>query len=445
MRRRNEFEAVEAFARRDIGPRHSDRGKEREQHRKPAGSGQDFTPQRLDGQRRQRREEPQHGQDAGRRGRPRQRCRDQDGERVGDARQRIAPKVVDARDVDDGHRRGLADNRLGSVVGFVAPRQSAPRLDAVAADDLGEAALVAVEAGAVGLAVPQVQHAGGEASVLAANAGTDQADENVGILAAPSGEGGVEAVDGLEVAAPERHVAAVARRATRVARRLRNGSERQREQRREPVEVAACAQRKMCERPERLRLGPCRARRGERLRRQTLRHQDAVAGDEPAGLGEPAMRGDEARPRDAIAVQEDEIASRAFADAEIADLGETEAAVLVPHMLDRDRRAGGPVGDDALGRRARAVVGDHDLETAVGLARQRAQDGVERVRPVIGRDDYRDQVIHGDASRAMPSCNGNKFLPRWPLPGETPPGRREIRGAARRRAGTTTGRGRSRS
>ena len=53
-------------------------------------------------------------------------------------------------------------------LGLVAPRQSAPRLDPIAADDLGEPALVGVEAGAVGLAMPQMQHAGREAPSLRA-------------------------------------------------------------------------------------------------------------------------------------------------------------------------------------------------------------------------------------------------------------------------------------
>ena len=65
------------------------------------------------------------------------------------------------------------------------------------------------------------------------------------------------------------------------------------------------------------------------------RQQDAVAGGEPAGLGEAAVGGDEITPRDAVAVDEDDISPGARADAEVADLGEPKTSVLVPDMLER--------------------------------------------------------------------------------------------------------------
>ena len=69
---------------------------------------------------------------------------------------------------------------------------------------------------------------------------------------------------------------------------------------------------------------------------QVARQQDAGAGDEPAGLGETAMRGDEVTPRNAVAVEKDDVGAGTGADAAVADLGEAKAAVLVPDMLDRD-------------------------------------------------------------------------------------------------------------
>ena len=55
--------------------------------------------------------------------------------------------------------------------------------------------------------MPQVQHRSGKCSVLATNAGMQQPDQQIGILLAPAAEGGVEAVDALEIGAPYREVA----------------------------------------------------------------------------------------------------------------------------------------------------------------------------------------------------------------------------------------------
>src|SRR3954470_3267356 len=65
--------------------------------------------------------------------------------------------------------------------------------------------------------------------VLAQHAGADHANEDVGIFAAPPSEGGVKAVDRVEIAAPECHVAAAGTaRPSRVplARNPRNREQR---------------------------------------------------------------------------------------------------------------------------------------------------------------------------------------------------------------------------
>ena len=46
-----------------------------------------------------------------------------------------------------------------------------------------------------------------EASVLATQAATQQPDQQIGILAAPAGETGVEAIDPFEIAAPDGEIA----------------------------------------------------------------------------------------------------------------------------------------------------------------------------------------------------------------------------------------------
>ena len=127
---------------------------------------------------------------------------------------------------------------------------------------------------------------------------------------------------------------------------------------------------------------------------ERARQQHAVAGDEPAGLGEPPMGGDEVRPQDAVAVEEDAVVAARREDRPVADLAGAEAAMLVPGVRERDAEPRLPARDQRGGRRARAVVGDHHLELPVGLARERAQHRVERVRALVGRHDDGDAVAH---------------------------------------------------
>src|ERR1700674_261470 len=291
---------------------------------------------------------------------------------------------------------------------------------------LVELAVVGLKARTVRLGMPQMQDPGGEASVLAAHAGADEANENIGILAAPSVEAGVEAVDLFEVGAPERHVAA-AGTAPAARHQLAHEAEPKRDQRREAVEIAPRAMDHPARKAPQFRLQPLT----EDAVGQFPRQQDAGAGDEPAGLGEAAMRRHEVAPRDAVAVEKYDVGAGAGANGAVADRRQPEAAILVPHMLDRDRLPGGPFAHDPRGRRGASVVGDHDLEIAVRLPRQRAQHRIESVLPIIGRDNDRDQFIHGGALPAKPSCNGSRFLPHWLPRAETLRGRRETRAARR--------------
>src|SRR6266550_5380118 len=50
--------------------------------------------------------------------------------------------------------------------------------------------------------MPELSHAGGETSVLAAQAAMQQPDQQVGIFTPPAGEAGIEAVDLLEIGTP---------------------------------------------------------------------------------------------------------------------------------------------------------------------------------------------------------------------------------------------------
>ena len=60
---------------------------------------------------------------------------------------------------------------------------------------------------AVVLAMPQMQHAGGEAAFLAPHAGIEQPHREVGVLEAPALVGFVETVDGPEIVRPDAEIA----------------------------------------------------------------------------------------------------------------------------------------------------------------------------------------------------------------------------------------------
>src|SRR5262249_1022655 len=120
------------------------------------------------------------------------------------------------------------------------PCQALSRAHARFGQQLIEPTLVHIDARAVRLRMPQVQHGGAAAAVLAPDAVTDQAHKNIGVRAPPSSESGIEPVDRIEVAAPECHVAAArAPPAALIAAGRRPGSRQQ--QRSEPVDPAADA------------------------------------------------------------------------------------------------------------------------------------------------------------------------------------------------------------
>jgi hypothetical protein len=135
----------------------------------------------------------------------------------------------------------------------------------------------------------------------------------------------------------------------------------------------------------------------------------------------------ETRPCQTVPVQENAVAAVAHRNRAISDFREAEASIIVPDMFHRNTGALRPGRDHAAGLRARAVIGDDDLEVAVGLRRERAQDGVERIGPVVGCDNDGDQVSHAAAPKTMLSCSDSNCLPRRRPRAENP---RDHRAAA---------------
>ena len=119
------------------------------------------------------------------------------------------------------------------------------------------------------------------------------------------------------------------------------------------------------------------------------------------------MRGDKIGVRQAIAVKKDAKLARTRDDAAVTDLTAAETAMLMANVLQHDRQPRAPILDKRLGRQTGAIVGDDNFEIAVGLPRQRAQDCIERVFAIIGRDD------DGDERRA--AHDEHPFLDRPPL------------------------------
>ena len=54
--------------------------------------------------------------------------------------------------------------------------------------------------------------------------------------------------------------------------------------------------------------------------------------------------------------------------------------------------------DQGGGGRSRAIIGNHHLEPAVGLARQRRQHRLERIRAIVSGHDERDETRHPQLS-----------------------------------------------
>src|SRR5258708_1019686 len=220
----------------------------------------------------------------------------------------------------EGPTMELSTRALSSVLwppsSVIWLRESAPRRDPVRMQHLSELAVIVHKAGAIGFAMPQVQDAGCEPAILAAHTGPDEADEQVGVLPAPAAERGVEPAHFLEVRPPERHVAA-ARAAPAPRRQLAHPAKPQVQQRRQAIELTARARQQPPRKPPRFGLKPLM----KHTVRQLPRHQNARTCDEPARLGDTAMRRHEIGPRDAIAVEKEHICAGALANAAIADIG----------------------------------------------------------------------------------------------------------------------------
>src|SRR5688572_18510672 len=84
--------------------------------------------------------------------------------------------------------------------------------------------------------MPQVQHTGREASVLAPHTAADHADDDIGIFQPPADEGRLKSVDAIEIGAEESKIAA-AHALPLICQTLAQWPERQVEQRQKAIDV----------------------------------------------------------------------------------------------------------------------------------------------------------------------------------------------------------------
>jgi hypothetical protein len=133
---------------------------------------------------------------------------------------------------------------------------------------------------------------------------------------------------------------------------------------------------------------------GKHVLGQSLRQQRAISGDEPAGLGEPAVVADKIRPCQAIAIEKYDVVTVRCAERTIANFARAKAAMFVPNMSKGHAEPGLPFFDQGRGGRRRAVVRYEDLEVSILLTRKRTKYRRERVFAVVCGDNDGDQPAH---------------------------------------------------
>ena len=248
---------------------------------------------------------------------------------------------------------------------------------------------------AIRVRVPEMQHAGRAAPSLRRTPGMQQPHQQIGIFLAPA-----------------------AKAASKPSTRSRSARQTARLQERAPSQVCGRIFRngpsgRRSTGASRLRppLSRCPIQSAvphrsassvsaQHLFGQRTRQQRAIAGDEPAALGErrdawrqnPAAPGSRHR-----GTRNSRRALSRSARLRISPARKPRCSCQTCDERHAEPRL--PLLDQRRGRRPRAIVGDHHLEAPVGLARQRPQHRVERIRAIKCRDDDGDQIGHARLPR----------------------------------------------
>ena len=220
-----------------------------------------------------------------------------------------------------------------------------------------EQLVVGGQVGAAGGGVPEVIADRPAADIQAAGAGVHQADGQLGILAAPAGEGFVVAVDLEEVVAPDGEVAAAY--AAQVGAVAAGGP---------GPAVGVFEAAKLAAKERAAAVGGEIAQAKER--RPSLLNQRAVALDERAGSRQPQVIGHKGGVGDGVAVQEHQVGAGGAGDGEVQDARAAEAGVLLPDPGAREGLLRRPAFKGGAGLVVGAVVGQHDFVRQLRLPAQ---------------------------------------------------------------------------
>ena len=86
-------------------------------------------------------------------------------------------------------------------------RKTRERAHPLAAQRIDQPVIIFRQARAISFRMPKMQHGRCEVAILAANAGVQEPNQQVGVLASPAVEGDVKTVHPVQIGAPDRQIA----------------------------------------------------------------------------------------------------------------------------------------------------------------------------------------------------------------------------------------------
>src|SRR5690606_32436469 len=132
------------------------------------------------------------------------------------------------------------------------------------------------------------------------------------------------------------------------------------------------------------------ARRGQKTAGESLGQQDPVPRHAFTRFSNFQMHCDEIGERNAIAINKNQILTLRLSGSTIAYGRQPEASVFMPDVLHSTTKMYLPTPDDRRSLRAGAIIGNKDFPVCIRnppLQLQTVQDGIQRIRSVIGRND----------------------------------------------------------
>ena len=247
------------------------------------------------------------------------------------------------------------------------------------------------------LGMVQVKGDGATVNEFARTPQMVEARANVRVLAAPAGVIFIEPVDGHQIVAPERHVAADDAALFHVSaddgKRPAHALCRTRDFAREyPVPEGRLA--------------------GREGRNKLLPHKTTAALDPEFFFRQRYMIGDIVRMRHAVGISENQIVAGRGSERLVQDDGFAETVVRMPDVSNGHRGGARKMGNEFFGRLTGAVIGEQYFLRPAGLALPAPDGFSERTRLVVGAN-YEGCLHFGGNrldSRVQPGCRGSEVL-----------------------------------